>query len=248
MPRYNHSSRSRHSYKSQPETEQSEKRPAKPFPVLYIGLMGGSLVLVSVAVTASFLFSGPIKPATTHLGNQPRTDLAPPAPSPLSEGQASVAAAATPAQSATDTQSFLLRPANLESSDATGSEAKENVLSADDVERKNSLAEMEFRAKNYAEAERIYREILPATSAQQLAAYHIYVCLLLEDRKDDAKDFLAQVGIPDDSPALPYCKATLAFVSGDSATAQSILEEARKSFPDVGAAYDPTLKVLGYLP
>lgn len=248
MPRQNHSSRPRHSYKSHPETEPVEPPPAKPFPILYIGLIGGALVLISLSITASFLMTGPVKPATAKGGNQPRTDLAPP-PTPASEISAPADSSA-PSRSATDTQPFLLRPGNLDSPDTAGSESatKGMGLSAEDLQRKDDLAEMEFRAKNYVEAERIYREILPATSSQPLAAYHIYTCLLLEDRKDDAETFLSQAGLTNDSPAPYYCKATLALVSGDTATAQSALEEARRLFPDLCAAYDPTLKALGYLP
>lgn len=250
MPRNHHSSRSRHSYRTQPETEPEEIRPAKKFPVIYIYLIAGVLVAASLSVTASFLLSGPVKPATTKLGNQPRTDLAPPTPEGSTQSSALSDTSAS-SRSTTDTQPFLLRPGNLDAPDTSGSALTSTTgagLSADDQQRKESLAEMEFRAKNYTEAERIYREILPNSSSQPLTVYHIYVCLLLQHQPDAAESVLSQAALTGDSPAPYYCKATLAFISGDTATAQSTLEEARRLFPDLCPTYDPTLKALGYLP
>ncbi|CAN5737109.1 hypothetical protein BH09VER1_BH09VER1_40040 [soil metagenome] len=246
MPRNQHSSRSRNNFRIQPETPEKVIRPPQKFPVLYISLIGGGLALASLAVTVSFLLSGPVKPATTKLGNQPRTDLAPPlATPPAAEGSNPSPATPSSAPSVADSQPFLLRPGNGDSGESASASSG---LDSEDVQRKVSLAEMEFRAKNYAEAERIFREILPDAARQPLTIYQIYTCLLLQEKRDAAADFLSQTGLNSEPPVLYYCKATQALISGDKSTAQEALAEAHRRFPDLCASYDPTLKILGYLP
>jgi len=122
-------------------------------------------------------------------------------------------------------------------------------LDPDNGAARNNLAEIEFNAKHYAEAERLYREVLPNTPRKALVGYRIYTCLLLLKRDGEAAEMFGQFPQPPsgNSPAWYYAVATKAFLDGDAGKANEYLSQARMYYPDMATLYDPTLRQLGYI-
>jgi hypothetical protein len=111
------------------------------------------------------------------------------------------------------------------------------------------MADIEFRAGNYAEAEKLYRQLFLKSEAKPLLGYRIYVCALLRENHTRAADLLPRLArIGAKTPAAPYARATEAFREGRKDEAAAILAETRAQFGDACAEYDETLRVLGYTP
>ena len=111
------------------------------------------------------------------------------------------------------------------------------------------MADIEFRAGNYEEAERIYRKLFPTSAAKAFMGYRIFVCALLQDDRAQADDLLPRLTrVGAQTPAYLYAKATLAYKEGRREEASQILSESRTQFGEQCAEYDATLRLLGYAP
>jgi len=111
------------------------------------------------------------------------------------------------------------------------------------------MAEIEFRAGNYADAEKLYRKLFPTSTTKGFMGYRIFVCALVRDDRaqvDDLLPRLTRVGAK--TPAHLYAKATLAYKDGKPEEAAQYLAEAKAQFGDECAEYDGTLRLLGYAP
>jgi len=125
---------------------------------------------------------------------------------------------------------------------------KAMTLEPNGVAARNNLAEIEFSTKRYAEAEQLYRALLPQTPRKALTAYHIYLCLLLQHRDTEAKELFALIPSPPStsSPAWFYAQAGRAFIEGNKAEGQQYLENGRLYYPELSKLYEPSLKQLGF--
>lgn len=121
-------------------------------------------------------------------------------------------------------------------------------VSNEELEIRRNLAETEFEAGHYGEAERIYRELLDNTQRKTLTAYQIFTCMVMQGKRDEARSFLAGTPNIHSCPAGQYADATIYFVDGNPEKALRLLKEARTSYPRLSLLYDPTLRTLGYLP
>lgn len=138
--------------------------------------------------------------------------------------------------------SLPLRP------DASEESPAPRRLTPAELELKSRLAEAEFDSRNYAEAEQCYRQIIHSTPRKPLAAYQIFTCMLMQGRRDEANLYITGIPQIENTPALHYAKATVAFLDGDADKARENLEIARSRFPRICPLYDPTLRKLGYIP
>lgn len=118
-------------------------------------------------------------------------------------------------------------------------------------ELKYELANIEFRAGNYAEAERLYQQVLPKARAKSQIVYQIYCCLLAQNRRAEAEVVLMQISQMNregrKSPVWYYAMAARANQDGDSAKAKEFISEGRQLYPQAGAQFEPTLRAMGYL-
>jgi|GEM_PF-3970827 hypothetical protein len=111
------------------------------------------------------------------------------------------------------------------------------------------MADIEFRAGNYARAEGLYRRYFPKSSSRPLIGYRIYVCALMRGDQVRANDLLPRLmRVGAKTPAWIYGRATLAFREGRREEAAALLEEGRSLYGDDCADYDEVLRVLGYAP
>jgi hypothetical protein len=111
------------------------------------------------------------------------------------------------------------------------------------------MADVEFRAGHYEEAEKLYRQLFAKSDAKPFLAYRIYVCSLLRGNHAQAVDLLprlARVGAK--TPAWNYARATQALQDGRKDEAAAFLAEARREYGEQCAEYDATLRVLGLAP
>ncbi len=133
--------------------------------------------------------------------------------------------------------------------DARSAFKKALEIDPNSVAAKNNLAEIEFSAKRYAEAETLYRDLLPKTPRRALTAYHIYLCLLMQDRDKEAEAYLTLFPAPPSatSPAWYFAKAGYAFNEGKKRDAERYLADARRYYPELAPLYEPSLKQLGYI-
>lgn len=166
---------------------------------------------------------------------------------------------AAPAQSPTATTSgnlvfqapTLLSPASgtQAAPGLTGSASKPFSLTADIRDLKEQMADIEFRAGRYVEAERLYRALFKTSTNKPFFGYRIYVCALLRDQHGQAADLQERlVRIGHKTPAWHYARATQAYQEGRADDAEEILRSARTLYGDLCADYDPTLRTLGHLP
>ncbi|CAN5523339.1 hypothetical protein BH09VER1_BH09VER1_50470 [soil metagenome] len=70
----------------------------------------------------------------------------------------------------------------------------ETHLTLGQLEAKQSLADNEFRLKNYAEAERDYREIGPDSMRKDPIIFRVFICMVLQGNPEEARRFLASFG------------------------------------------------------
>jgi Tfp pilus assembly protein PilF len=111
------------------------------------------------------------------------------------------------------------------------------------------MADIEFRAGNYLEAEQIYRKLFPKSATQPFMGFRIYVCALQRENLAQAADLLPRLGrIGGKTPAPLYAQAALAFKEGRPTEAAEILADAKARFGNQCTTYDDTLRLIGYAP
>lgn len=111
------------------------------------------------------------------------------------------------------------------------------------------MADIEFRAGNYEEAEKLYRVLFPKSDTKPFMGYRIYVCCLLREEREKADDLLPRLArIGGETPAWLYAKATRAYRDGRPEEAAELLAEARALYGDKCVEYNGTLRLLGYQP
>lgn len=122
-----------------------------------------------------------------------------------------------------------------------------SLRSGGDSALSEQMADIEFRAGNYAEAERIYRQLFPASTSKGFMGYRIFVCALVRDDRAQADDLLPRLTrVGAKTPAHLYAKATMAYKDGRPEEAAQYLSEAKAQFGEQCAEYDGTLRLLGY--
>jgi hypothetical protein len=111
------------------------------------------------------------------------------------------------------------------------------------------MADIEFRAGHYEEAEKLYRQLFAKSGTKAFLGYRIYVCALLRENHAQASDLLPRLArIGAKTPAWPYAQATQAYQEGRKDEAAALLADARSQFGDQCEEYDATLRVIGYQP
>ncbi len=122
------------------------------------------------------------------------------------------------------------------------------IGSAEQIELRHRLAESEFRSKNYAEAERIYRELLPDTRRKPLVNFQIFACLVGQGRKTEAVLYVKSHPELAKTPFASYAKTVVLFLDGQPEDARQSWALARAGFPTVAGFYDPIVRALGFEP
>ncbi len=112
------------------------------------------------------------------------------------------------------------------------------------ISSKDMLAETAFKGRQFAEAEVLYRELLGESRRRSVVLYHIFLCILMQDRLDDAEELFPPNAQP--SPAWFYARAALEFYKGNKTEAEALLQEARFNYPAFVSLYDPALRTLGF--
>ncbi len=127
----------------------------------------------------------------------------------------------------------------------TGHAQKQLSLATDNRDLKTQMADIEFRAGRYTEAERLYRALFKESTDKPFLGYRIYVCALLRNHYGQAADLLKRLQrIGPNTPAWHYARATLAYQEGRPQEAGEILREAQTIFGVLCADYDATLRLL----
>ena len=111
------------------------------------------------------------------------------------------------------------------------------------------MADIDFRAGRFTEAEKVYRRIFLTTADRGYIGYRIYVCSLMRDQHGQAEDLrgrLVRVGAG--TPAWDYATATQAFREGRNEEARKILAKARDTFGEKCTEYDAVLRAAGFEP
>ncbi len=116
------------------------------------------------------------------------------------------------------------------------------------VELHERMAENSLRMKDYAEAERGYREIGHLMKDTDLAGFRIYVCLLARRQPGEAASFMSNFDEQAETRAKYYMRAADLFFDGHDAEARQAAAEGREHFPGQCDAYDATLKMAGFAP
>ncbi len=119
-------------------------------------------------------------------------------------------------------------------------------LNEPEFSSKEILAETAFKGRQFAEAEVLYRELLPESRRRSVVLYHIFLCILMQDRAKDAEELFPPNAQP--SPAWFYARAALEYHNGNKAEAEALLQEARLNYPAFVSLYDPALRSLGFAP
>lgn len=121
------------------------------------------------------------------------------------------------------------------------------IAGTDLRELNGQMADIEFRAGNYAAAENLYRRLFLSSADRPFIGFRITVCSLLRDRHGQANDLLERLSrVGRHSPAKLYGEAVLALQEGREADAVALLGAARSEYGDLCARYDETLRIIGY--
>ena len=111
-----------------------------------------------------------------------------------------------------------------------------------------NLGEVLFLNKKYPEARERFQIFVNSQPKNDLGLYKMYLCDLLGDKKDRAKDFLNSLEPSPSSPIYYFSKAAEAFVNGDRAVAMEFVGSAYRIYPpDANATFADSLVEKGYL-
>jgi hypothetical protein len=194
--------------------------PAAILILIYLGLLGGLSVVLMLLVLP---------------GN-------PPAATPPAE----TAAATTPTPSENPPE----RKLSFQPDPQAGKAARVlSLRTGSESAMSEQMADIEFRAGNYGEAEKLYRKLFPTSETKPLMGYRIFVCALIQENRAQADDLLPRLTrVGAETPAYLYAKATLAWKEGRPEEAAQLIAEAKTQFGEQCADYDGTLRLLGYAP
>lgn len=110
-----------------------------------------------------------------------------------------------------------------------------------------NLAEMEFTAGNYEEADRLFRELRKKFSPNRLVLFRIYLCALKLGHPEDAVVFLNHPDIDPQSPEWFYIHGLDALQNGRKGEGRRTLDTARSLFGKTAEPYDQTLERIGLI-
>ncbi len=117
-----------------------------------------------------------------------------------------------------------------------------------------NIAEVDFCARNWAEAEKEFTELLPKLTKEQksmrdLVEFKILLCKIKTDQLDEARKLVDKHGFMDDSPYHFFAQAAIAFQDDDKVAAEQWLARALRIFrnPQILAPWQDTLIEFGYI-
>jgi hypothetical protein len=220
LPRWRRTAQARLWKISRPLRAIHRRIPAAVLILIYLGLLGGLSAVLMMSV----------------LSGNPREPELPPAP---------VAAEASASPAGTPGKKLVFQP-DPQAGKAARAHARrrgsEGALS-------EQMGDIEFRAGNYEQAEKLYRKLFPTSDTKAFMGYRIFVCALVQDNRAQADDLLPRLTrVGAKTPAYLYAKATQAYKDGKPEEAAQLLSEARSQFGDQCSEYDGTLRLLGYAP
>ncbi len=108
-----------------------------------------------------------------------------------------------------------------------------------------NLAEMEFTAGNYAEADRLFRQLRTKFSPNRLVLFRLYLCAVKLGQPDIAAPFLNSPDIDPQSPEWFYIHGVDALQNDRKREGRRTLEAARSLFGKTAEPYDQTLDRIG---